>query len=465
MTAATQHPDAPRAGLLHRLGMHSESLALWRQILTERPDFAAGWNDFANLLADLRCYDAAYSSYRQAIALAPAFAAAHGNLGNALMLTHAYGEAEAALGEAIRLDPGHAAAFANLGDALLAQDRVEEAFAAYRRAVELAPESPPVHLHYANALLLHGHLKEGFAHAEWRWKRRLTWDNPEACPLFGWQGEPLGGRTIRLFAEQGFGDAIQFARYATLVAERGGRVEILARKGLGRLLATVEGVAAVEEIGATVQVWPGRDCDLSLMTLPHLFGTDLDSIPARIPYVSADAGAVAGWQDRLAPLPGLKVGLVWAGDPRPHAFECALVDSRRSVALAELAPLAALEGISFVSLQKGEAAREARPDGLALFDAMDEMADFADTAALVEALDLVVTVDTAVAHLAAALGKPTWILSRHDGCWRWMQGRDDSPWYPGARLFRQETRDDWRETIARLAAALGGKAREARKKT
>jgi hypothetical protein len=193
-----------------------------------------------------------------------------------------------------------------------------------------------------------------------------------------------------------------------------------------------------------------------LLSLPLARGTTLETIPQRVPYLRADPIQVSRWRGRLAPLPGLWVGICWSGDPRPHQPDAGAIDKRRSTALASWAPIAAVRGVSLVSLQKGPAAEQIarRPSGMTIHDWTDELDDFADTAALIEALDLVITVDTATAHLAGALRKPVWILNRFDACWRWLIGRNDSPWYPTATLFRQPSPGDWDTVFAEVAAAL-----------
>jgi hypothetical protein len=218
-------------------------------------------------------------------------------------------------------------------------------------------------------------------------------------------------------------------------------------------LSDLPGIAGVL---STEDPLPAFDCHLSLMSLPFRMGTVLENIPATVPYLTVDPVAVRRWHDRLSGAVGCKVGLVWAGDPREDERGAHLIDQRRSLPLAAFGDLLRIPGVQWTSLQKGMAAAQARtpPAGTALFDPMDEIGDFADTAALVMALDLVITVDTAIAHLAGALGKTVWILSRFDGCWRWFEGRDDSPWYPSARLYRQESLGDWMSVLVRLAGDL-----------
>jgi hypothetical protein len=222
---------------------------------------------------------------------------------------------------------------------------------------------------------------------------------------------------------------------------------------LTRLLVSVAGVAQVVAAGDPL---PAHDLHLSLMSAPDRLGTTLATVPGEIPYVAPDQALVAAWSRPLAGMSGPKVGLVWAGDPRPDDRRAHAIDRRRSMALRRLAPLLAVPGIAFVSLQKGSAAAEIGqlPDDLRPLDPMGEVSDFADTAGLIANLDLVISVDTSVAHLAGAMGKPVWILSRFDGCWRWLSGRDDSPWYPTVRLFRQAAPGDWDPVIARVVEAL-----------
>jgi hypothetical protein len=268
-----------------------------------------------------------------------------------------------------------------------------------------------------------------------------------------WLGaEELTGKTVLLHAEQGFGDTLQFCRYAALVAARGARVVLRVTRPLAGLLATLDGGTEVISDGDSV---PAFDLHCPLMSLPLAFGTTLETIPPPARLLPP-ADHVAEWRRRLAALAGPRVGLCWAGDPRRNDPTARATDRRRSITLAHYGPLGGIAGPSFVSLQKGEAAAQtaAPPGGLLVHDWTDELDDFADTAALIEALDLVITVDTAVAHLAGTLGKPVWILSRCDGCWRWLTDRDDSPWYPSARLFRQPAPGDWDAVISRVVAAL-----------
>jgi hypothetical protein len=262
----------------------------------------------------------------------------------------------------------------------------------------------------------------------------------------------LEGRTILLHAEQGFGDAIQFIRYLPLVARCGGKIIIECHPELQRLLQTA---AADSPVVATGHTLPAFDLHCPFLSLPRLFGTNLTNIPKDVPYLHANAADVEVWRKRLADQSAsLKVGLAWAGRPTHQN------DRNRSLKLGTFAPLAQLAGVRFVSLQKGEAAAEAKspPEGMELLDAGPELKDFADTAALVAALDLVIAVDTSVVHLAGALGKPVWVLLPFAPDWRWLLNRDDSPWYPTMRLIRQQRRMEWEPVVASIREELNALA-------
>jgi tetratricopeptide (TPR) repeat protein len=345
------------------------------------------------------------------------------------------------------LNPELVEAHLNLGVALMAKTDVVPAITSFRRAIDLRPDSAKAHYNLALALLSSGNFREGWTENEWRWLckgfttplRRFT------QPL--WDGSPLHGRTILLHCEQGFGDSIQFIRYAPLVAERGGRVVLWAPPELLSLMRGVQGVETV----ATAEPFPPFDVHCPLLSLPRALDTRLESIPANVPYLFADPVRTARWKDKVvASANGLKIGLAWAGRPT-HTN-----DRNRSIGLKQLAPLAEITGVTFYSLQKGSSAHHAAgaPSGMNLIDLTDELHDFADTAALIENLDMVIAVDTSVAHLAGAMGKRVWVLLPFSADWRWLLNREDNPWYPTMRLFRQKQIGNWDATIIELARAL-----------
>jgi len=391
--------------------------------------------------------DEADAHYRRARMLRPSQPTIHLNHGALLARLKRFDEALAVSWRAVELDPASAAAWSNLGVLLAQLGRHPDAEACCRRALALAPDYVNAHVNLAYLCLRDGRWDEGWAHYARRgWQCEL--EDRAGCPR--WHGEPLAGRAVLVGLEGGFGDMIQFARFATLLKQAGARrVSLLGPPSLQQLLATLAGV---DEVLSADDPLPAAhwDCWTSATSVPQLLGTRPGTIPAALPYLRADPAAVVPWQARLGGLHGLRIGLIWKGNP---SFEN---DDERSLpSIDTLAPLAALAGVHFISLQKGAGEDEAMRAPVALHLG-GELETFADTAALVQALDLVLCVDTAVAHLAGALGKPCWVLLPWQMTdWRWLVDRDDSPWYPGAlRLFRQPARGDWAPVVAEVAAAL-----------
>jgi hypothetical protein len=345
----------------------------------------------------------------------------------------------------LELAPGFYKAYNNLGTALKDQGRRDEAETCFRKALELAPNMAAAHTNLGMSLLAKGDFQLGWREFEWRWNTGKLAPSDFSQPR--WTGFDLTGKTILLTAEQGLGDALQFARFAEPVAARGANVILQVHAPLVRLLTTVPGVSQVVGFDDPL---PEFHTHLPLMSTPLVLGTTLDTLPLTIPYVTAPQSTLA------VPGNGLKVGVVWSGDPRPHDQGANAADRRRSVSLTQLVPILSVPGITFVSLQKGLAERQIEdvPLHLRPYEIMGQVKDFADTAAIVAQLDLVITVDTSVAHLAGAMGKPVWVLSRYDGCWRWLTERDDSPWYPTLRLFRQTKLGDWAAPIESLTEDL-----------
>ena len=296
-----------------------------------------------------------------------------------------------------------------------------------------------------------GNFKDGWAEYEHRFNRRGGEANRRNFSQPAWKGEDLHGKTILLHAEQGFGDTIQFVRYVSLVEARGGTIYLETHPELERLLCNLLGIGNAMARGALL---PAFDVHCSLMSLPHRLETRLETIPADVPYLSAPAEMVAAWGERMRHDRNLRVGLVWSSNVLNKA-----IYASKSVPLQDLRALGECAGVSFYSLQKGEGCKEIAASDMALIDWSNDLKDFCDTAALIANLDLVISVDTAVAHLAGALGKPVWMLLWYGGDWRWLQARNDSPWYPTMRLFRQAQLGDWTTPIARLRTALDEAAR------
>jgi hypothetical protein len=293
--------------------------------------------------------------------------------------------------------------------------------------------------------------EEGWVEYESRWQVQSMHTPIPELPKPRWTGQELNGETVLLYAEQGFGDTLQFCRYAAMVAAAGGRVIMVVPKSMQSLMRSLGGVAEV--LSEDTTALPPFDYQCPLMSLPAAFGTTVETIPAPASYLKADPEP---WADVLNDLPGLKVGLAWAGRSRTAQPHAVAIDRRRSMHLSQMAPLLDVPGCSFVSLQRGLPAAQLQtlPEGKTLHDVSSRLGDWADTAGLVAGLDLVIAVDTAVAHLAGALGKPIWMLNRYDSCWRWLTNRDDTPWYPTMRQFRQATSGDWPGVIARVRRAL-----------
>lgn len=437
--------------VLTALGQSDSAADALARALAIDPAHPEALNALGNLRMTAGDAVAAADAYRGALVARPDYAEALSNLGSALRAQGRLAEAEAALRQAIALRPAYASALANLGLVLQEQARWMEALAAYDAALAADGGHPAARGNRAMLLLLLGRLEEGFAEYESRWRMPGFSTRRRDFGCEAWDGGPLDGRTLLIHAEQGLGSAIQFVRYAALAGERGARVVLESQAPLLRLFRqSLVGpglpVAAVIRKGDPL---PPCDRHAPLMSLPHLLGTTLASIPAAIPYLAASADDVAAWRQRLAMRPAPRIGLVWAGNARHEN------DHNRSMPAAALAPLVAGTAASFFSLQVPAKAGDldSLPAGR-VTDLSAQLGDFADTAAVLEVLDLLITVDTAAAHLAGALGRPAWLLLPHVPEWRWLRDRTDTPWYPGLRLFRQTVPGDWQGPVAEARAAL-----------
>lgn len=392
-------------------------------------------------------YVEAIAVYRQALALEPGRVNALNMMGSAYQCLEQPGDAETCYRQALALEPERATVLNNLGVALNAQGRLDEAIAMLRHLVDTQPDYAEGHWNLSVALLATGFYHDGWQEFEWRFKKA----NPVAQRMFDqpcWDGSPLNGQTILLHAEQGFGDTIQFVRYVPLVAQRGGTVIIECQvPALRRLLLSLEGVTDVVVAGDPL---PGFDCHLPLMSLPLVFGTTLETVPSQLPYLAAQTADIEAWQRRLGSASKFRVGLVW------FAKQSQVLNRKRSCPLQMFAPLWAVTGVEFYSLQVGAGSEQL--EGFAanheIIDYTQEISDFADTAAFIANLDLVITIDTVVAHLAGALGVRTWVVLPHVAEWRWLCQCEGSPWYPGMRLFRQPSPGDWPSLMDTVAGEL-----------
>jgi tetratricopeptide (TPR) repeat protein len=465
------------------LGNHSEAVACYRRALELEPDRAEIHNNLGIVLVTQGHFKEATPCFQRAVELKPDFAEAHNNLGAVLQDQGRVAEAIPWHQRALHLRPNFAEAYNNLGNALSrlghrveavacyrsAQRTAElfdahnnlgttlhnlgqlpEAIACYEQALRLKPDHPEARLNRSLALLLTGDFRNGWLEYEWRWQQtNVSPQHDSRQPL--WDGRSLRGKTILVHAEQGFGDTIQFIRYAGLLRDRGARVLVQGHGRLSPLLVACPGIDAWVGRG---QELPTFDVHAPLLSLPGILKTDLENIPANIPYVFAAPSLVEQWQHRLNAVVGYKVGIAWQGSP-DYRF-----DGCRSIPLARFAPLARVPSVRLISLQKGEGTDQLDLTR-GLFPIVDYRGEldesagpFMDTAAIMMNLDLVVTSDSATAHLAGALGVPVWVALPFVPDWRWLLDRDESPWYPTMRLFRQRQLGDWEEVFDRMAAEL-----------
>jgi tetratricopeptide (TPR) repeat protein len=458
--ALAVRPDYAEAHLnrgivLRELDRPDEALAAYDRALAIRPDFAEALSNRGAALRDLKRIDEALASCDRALALQPQFAEAHANRANALQSLKRFEEALASYDCAAALRPDLAELHYNRGNALYMLRRFEDALTSYQRVYTAQPDFADAHFNEALCRLLIGDFRRGWEKHEWRWQAKELRGSKRNFPQPLWTGiEEIAGRTILLYAEQGFGDTLQFCRYVPLVAARGARVIFEVQPPLHDLMCTLTGGTQTISSGGAL---PTFDLHCPLLSLPWALATWLDTIPATTPYLRASENKTRAWRDRLGKSEKPRVGLVWAGSARKELPNGNLIDELRSVPFEQFAPLLENTACEFCSLQKGEdAVRQLRQSNLRrrVVDWTDDLYDFSDTAALIENLDLVITVDTAVAHLAGALNKPFWLLNRYDTCWRWLLDREDSPWYPTARLFRQDGTRTWDSVFARVRAAL-----------
>lgn len=433
------------AVVLHGRELLHEAEQSARLALALRPAMAEAHSVLAIVLLELSRPDEAERSCREALALKPDFAEAHNILGNILRELGRLQEAEQSCRRALALKPGFAEAHNHLAVALFALGRMDEAEQSYRQAIALNPGYTEAHVNLSQLSLLRGDFASGWQEYGWRWKRK-DMAPPERAEQKLWHGtEDLHGKSILLLSEQGLGDTIHYVRYAPLVAARGATVVVEVPSVLAPLMAATPGLGRVFAEGGRQ---PQTDYQCPLLSLPHAFQTTLADIPPPLAHGEAVKGSAAAWRDRLGGRGGeALVGLCWRGNPHYKG------DRFRSIRLALLEPLLQTPGLRFVSLQKDLQAEEQEIAAKAR-NFTHPGADFGRTAEIVAALDFVISVDTVWAHWAGSIGKPVWVMVSHPPHWCWLLGRDDSPWYPSARLFRQPKSGDWQTVIENVGDAL-----------
>lgn len=436
------------ACISERRGDYAQAIEMLESALKVFPD-QADW------LMHLGCtrmldkqYEGAINALHRALQCRPQFVEAMNNLGKALFEVGRLEEAEVVLRDAIHLRPSMKELYINLANVQISLRQHAEAMASFHQVLSLDPDNASARFVLGMVLLVEGDLENGWREYAWRWQTKEYGARLRNIPVPEWRGEDLTGKTLFIHAEQGVGDTLQFVRYLPTIGKLGGRVVLECQPPLRLLLASLAGIAAL-----TVKDEPLPEIDLHipLLNIPGVMGTSLDNIPNQVPYLRAAPMAVEYWARRICSLNGLvRVGIAWAGNP-DHVN-----DRNRSMRLTQLAPLASVNGVSWISLQKGAGAEQlhVEPKVMDLVDWTDDLGDFADTAALIENLDLVIAVDTSVVHLAGALNKPVWVMVPFAPDWRWLLDRSDSPWYPSMRLFRQGTRGDWGGVVNQVAHEL-----------
>jgi len=432
-------------------GKLDEALACFKRALTSNPNAAEAYNNMANILRDQGKLDEAITSYQKALELRPDYPEAYNNLGVSFQSQNRFTEAVSNYQKAIALRPGYTEAYINTGIAYQANGWLDEAISCYQKAIELEPDNADSHFHRAFVLLLNGNFQDGWKEYEWRllkdeWKNTHIYDSN--IPL--WDGSSFKSKTLFVHSEQGLGDTLQFVRYLPLIKSLGGEVIFETAESLVSLFQNLPGIDKLVPLSSER---PASDYDYytPLLSVPGLLATSWDTIPAEVPYICSDPKKSAYWAGRL-PKEGFKVGLVWAGKPA--------ADDNRPCKLKHFFPLSRIPGVHLLGLQKGEAAGQTRelPDGMIINNLGEEFLDFADTAGTIANLDLIISIDTSVAHLAGAMGKKVWTLVPFAPDWRWLLGREDSPWYPTMRLFRQPKPGNWAAVLERVAEKLQGLA-------
>jgi tetratricopeptide (TPR) repeat protein len=432
------------------LGQMEAGIENYRKALQCRPDMLEAYNNLGNALKAQGNLEAAVVNYRQVVRLKPDLAEAYYNLGSTLRLKEEFDNAITHLRRALELKPQYAEAYNNLGLVFKNMGDIGQATEYFSQALRIKPDMAEAHWNRSFMYLLNEKFEDGWQDYDWRF-RQVRWKTLYPHPYSGprWDGSPSAGKTLFVHDEQGLGDTLQFVRYLPMAKTRCATLIFETRKSLIPLLKGFPGIDQIVSRSSSPHPDKNWDVYIPLLSLPKVFGSTLETIPNQVPYLYADTQKTEYWRHRLTG-DGFKVGIVWAGRPM-HTN-----DHNRSCALRQFLPCAEIPGIQLIGLQKGAAAAQAAelPPKMNFVNFDEELQDFSDTAGLIENLDLVISVDTAVAHLAGAMGKPVWVLLPVIPDWRWMMDREDSPWYPSMRLFRQKKRGDWESVFLRLKMEL-----------
>jgi len=435
---------------LHKTSRIQEAEHLFNQIIARHPNHSDSLHLLGIIAYQTRRPDLAATLIRKVITLNPNDASAHSNLGNLLLQQGKFEDAVTRYRKSIALNPAFGPAHNNMGNALRALKQFDASIESFQNALELNPNDPEAHYNFSMVLLATGDYPAGWAQHEWRFKTPQLVGADRKFPQPQWQGEAAAGKTLLIHAEQGFGDSLQFCRFIPQATEKNLRIILEVPQPLIRLFKSLPGI---DQLIANGDPLPAFDLHCPMMSLPHALKTTLANLPATTPYLCADPQESESWHARLQSLnnPNPRIGLVWAGNPRRQHFLLEATDKRRSIPVEQLAPLFTIPNLHFISLQKDG---PPPPANFPLTDFMPEIQDWAATAALMENLDLIISVDTAPAHLAGALNKPVWLLDRFDPCWRWLHSRTDSPWYLNHKIYRQPKPGDWTSVITNIRPDL-----------
>ncbi|GBQ31509.1 glycosyltransferase family protein [Gluconacetobacter azotocaptans] len=454
------HPAHETIGLLVAQDRRADAEPVLRAVVALTPEDARAHESLGDLLIQLTRFTEAEAALRSALHLRPDSLSASHLLAAALAEQGRIAEADALLRQVLDAHPDCPVTHANRATLLSVENRVEEALDHFRASIALKPDNARVRLNHSIALLKAGRYTQGWAEHEWRF-RLPGHANPLPATLMPsiTPGMDIAGKRILVSQEEGLGDTLMYLRFLPALVRRGARVTVQVPDALAGLVRRMPGLHRVISDHHAV---PAHDWHCPFISLPRVFSATADTMGDAAPYLTAAPDLIRHWAAHIPANGRLNAGLVWGGAPRPDVTNAHIIDQKRSMRLAALAPLARIAGINLVSLQKGPAAEQmsAMPEGMRLYDPMDDVRDMHDTAALIAGLDVVVSVDTSIVHLAGALGCPTILMDRYENCWRWLSGRDDSPWYPSLRIVRQTRPRDWNDVVRRAAAILGDMAEQ-----